>query len=661
MKRVCDLVLFAFFLFVVAQPLTTPSAVGAENKLSPRTLVHLLDYLAGDYGGAVRNGKIIDLAEHKEHLELITSAVSMAREMPELKSHEDVQNEVTEVQVFIKSLASTETVATAAQKAKLHVIRITELSTSPDEWPQIARGRIVFEQMCSSCHGIQGKGDGPAAVALHPHPSNFFDANLMTTLTPFKIFNAVREGIPGTAMIANPAINDSDLWAVAFYTESLRHQWISEEEKQIYYDGPVKKLSLADVANLSDSELVAKIPGSEKDRKLAVAALRVHSTSEDPRNKTRLAKNLLLEAQREYELGHVKEAKQKTLSAYLDGIEPIEPKIKARDPKLLVEVEKNMALVRGAIEEGFTPAAVKVEIGNALKTVNIVEQTVTEASLSPALTFIMSFSILFREAFEAVLVIIALLGVLRATGTMGKAEKAAHWVHGGWIAAVGLGLIFWFFSGWLLQISGAGRELMEGLISLFAVVVLLFMGFWLHSKTEISRWNLFIKGRVHAALTQGSLFGLAIISFTAVAREALEVVLFLRTIWIEGASQPGQEQLLKSAMLGGVITAFALVFFLAWALLKFSSRVPIRKLFGYSSLIMALLSFILMGKALHSIQEAGKISITLVPFDLRSDILGFYPTLETIAGQALILIVIYTLWTVGKKPAGLKNPIPSQS
>jgi high-affinity iron transporter len=50
-----------------------------------------------------------------------------------------------------------------------------------------------------------------------------------------------------------------------------------------------------------------------------------------------------------------------------------------------------------------------------------------------------------------------------------------------------MGGLVWIFSGWILTISGAGRELMEGITSLVAVLVLLYVGFWLHSKTEIHR------------------------------------------------------------------------------------------------------------------------------------------------------------------------------
>src|SRR6185312_12235258 len=98
------------------------------------------------------------------------------------------------------------------------------------------------------------------------------------------------------------------------------------------------------------------------------------------------------------------------------------------------------------------------------------------------------------------------------------AKNAARWVHAGWIAAVAVGAALWIFSGVLLQISGAGREMMEGVVSIFAVLILLYMGFWLHSKTEIGRWNAFIKTKVENAIGTGSLFGLAVISFAAVGR-----------------------------------------------------------------------------------------------------------------------------------------------
>jgi high-affinity iron transporter len=167
---------------------------------------------------------------------------------------------------------------------------------------------------------------------------------------------------------------------------------------------------------------------------------------------------------------------------------------------------------------------------------------------SPTLTFLLSFGILLREGFEAALLIVALLGVIRVSG----AKKASRWVHGGWLLAVALGLVAWFFSGWLMNISGLGRELMEAITGVITVLILLYLGFWLHSRTEINRWKAFIEVQVKSALQERNLIQLAFISFLAAFREAIETVLFLRAIWLEGGADT------KTALAAGVVAAFAL-------------------------------------------------------------------------------------------------------
>ena len=37
----------------------------------------------------------------------------------------------------------------------------------------MARGKALFAQTCATCHGPEGKGDGPGGVGLNPKPRNF--------------------------------------------------------------------------------------------------------------------------------------------------------------------------------------------------------------------------------------------------------------------------------------------------------------------------------------------------------------------------------------------------------------------------------------------------------------------------------------------------------
>jgi len=92
----------------------------------------------------------------------------------------------------------------------------------PPEAPQktpdlLALGRQQYDQLCSSCHGPQGLGDGPAAAALKPKPAIF------PKLRPsvMHVWNTLKTGVQGTGMVSYAALPDSVRWALAYYVEEL--------------------------------------------------------------------------------------------------------------------------------------------------------------------------------------------------------------------------------------------------------------------------------------------------------------------------------------------------------------------------------------------------------------------------------------------------------
>jgi mono/diheme cytochrome c family protein len=62
------------------------------------------------------------------------------------------------------------------------------------------RGRALYERHCAVCHGLDGRGDTPVGRLLKPHPRNFTDPIEMARLTVDRIYRAIKEGRPGTAM-----------------------------------------------------------------------------------------------------------------------------------------------------------------------------------------------------------------------------------------------------------------------------------------------------------------------------------------------------------------------------------------------------------------------------------------------------------------------------
>lgn len=85
-----------------------------------------------------------------------------------------------------------------------------------------AQGRQVFQEHCTTCHGSEGQGDGPAAAALHPKPADLTAAHV-DDHTDGTLFWWLTHGIPGTAMPAwEETLSETARWSAIHYIRSLR-------------------------------------------------------------------------------------------------------------------------------------------------------------------------------------------------------------------------------------------------------------------------------------------------------------------------------------------------------------------------------------------------------------------------------------------------------
>ncbi|WP_460880999.1 FTR1 family iron permease [Pontibacter rugosus] len=424
-------------------------------------------------------------------------------------------------------------------------------------------------------------------------------------------------------------------YELAFYVKSLRFRdtGIDSTALEKLFNQAEADVTLSDAATLNDRELQARLSESGEKATAKVAAVRLHSPEGHSLNSLQLAREYIAGSLDAYRKSAFGVARQKALAAYLEGIEPVEAQLRANDPQFTVAIEAQMLRLRKAVEDRKPVGQVKKEAEKSLEMVSQAGKLIQDTKLTFWLSLLLTASILLREGVEAFLIIAVVLAIIRTSGT----KKALPWLHGGWLAAILVGLLGWFFSGWILEISGRGREMMEGAVSLLAVVVLVFVGFWLHSNSHARQWKAFIEDKVHRLLNKERMIGLAVFSFMVVFREAFESVLFLRAISLETSPEN------QSAIGFGVAAAFIVIALLVILFLRFSQRIPVRQLFRYSSWVVTLLAVILIGKGIHSIQESGIFSVTGLPLDFRVDWLGLYPTMETVLSQALLLAVILSL------------------
>lgn len=66
-------------------------------------------------------------------------------------------------------------------------------ATQPSGDP-VAAGKQLFMQICSTCHGPEGKGDGPASAALEPKPRNLTDPTVMAPMSERYLFELISRG-----------------------------------------------------------------------------------------------------------------------------------------------------------------------------------------------------------------------------------------------------------------------------------------------------------------------------------------------------------------------------------------------------------------------------------------------------------------------------------
>jgi len=271
--------------------------------------------------------------------------------------------------------------------------------------------------------------------------------------------------------------------------------------------------------------------------------------------------------------------------------------------------------------------------------------------------------IVFREVFEAGLIVGIVLAVTRAV------RHRNQWIAGGVIAGVLAACVVAAFAGALSNLfAGMGQELFNAAILIVAVVMLTWHNVWM------ARHGSELAGELRAAgqaVVDGSksLLALAVVVGVAVLREGSEVVLFLYGV-LAGGSDSG-----LSVALGGLagLVLGALVCMLTYfGLLK----IPTRALFTTTTILIALLAAGMAAQAVAFLEKANWLTaLDNVVWDsgwLLSDsslpgkglhtLIGYtdQPTAMQLAVYLAILAVTFVLMRLYGAPTKTVRPAPAE-
>ena len=588
----------------------------AEPAGSAQAL-HLLGYLGADYPATVANGQVLDSGEYAEQLEFYGVLQGLIAGLPANPGKAALEQGVARLGQNIRERRDGAEVAALARQLGADLVSSYGISLTPRTVPDPARGAELFARHCSSCHGAQGSGDGPAAAGLEPPPANMHNAARMDRLSLYDLFNSISLGVEGTAMPAFAArLNDRERWDLASHVASL-------SAAPLAVDGV--RFTLEQLAGVTPEQVAAE---QGPEALAAFRAQRAHPPlpQRDPQQLIAFARDTLGRSLAAYRAGQHAQAYELAVAAYLEGFELVESGLNNVDAGQRKATEKAMMAYRQGVQDGVPAETAAQLLAQAQAALDKSADVLASGQMSPWVSFLSALLILLREGVEAILVLAAILAYLNKTGQ----SDATRSVHFGWSLAILAGIVTWAVAAYLIDVSGTQRELLEGGSALFASVVLLWVGVWMHDRRHAAAWQDYIK---NSLVGSGGRFGFALLAFISIYRELFEIILFYETLWLQ-AGPAGH-----GMVLGGSAAALVLLLGIAWVILRGSRRLPLATFFGINAVLLCSLSVVFAGHGVSALQEAGILKTHPVPF-VDIDWLGVRADALSLGAQLLALLAV---------------------
>ncbi|MCD8777336.1 FTR1 family protein [Mammaliicoccus sciuri] len=306
----------------------------------------------------------------------------------------------------------------------------------------------------------------------------------------------------------------------------------------------------------------------------------------------------------------------------------VESEISTRNGALYTKIEQKIPQYAGQLDEDN-----KDDIGSQLETLNQeIKSTISKTSY----TFWDAALILLREGVEALLIIMALLTVTRKS----EQTKASKWIVAGSVIGIVLSIALAFIFKAIFENLGSTRELTEGLVGIGSVILMIIVGIWLHSKSSLDSWQNFINKNMDKAMSTGSIVTFGLVAFLSVFREGAETIIFYLGI----VGKISTWSLILGIIVASVILALIAIFFN-----QITKWIPIHRLFFIMSLFIFILAFKILGVSIHTLQILNIVpqhTINHLPF---IDLIGFYPTYETLIPQLALVILVVIYYAMSKK------------
>ena len=332
--------------------------------------------------------------------------------------------------------------------------------------------------------------------------------------------------------------------------------------------------------------------------------------------------DILVKAKEQFNNNNLNEAKL-NIKKFIEIWPSVEGEVQTRNSSLYTKIETELPviMVTGDYQKLDTI------VNDLLKIDTTSEYTLIDASL-----------ILLREGLEALVIIIALVSSMNAIGY----KKGIKYVWGGAILGIFTSVVMSFILTSLFPVisSATNREILEGLVGIVAVFVMILVGIWLHSKSNIKSWNEYINKNIDKAINSGSFISIFSLSFLAVFREGAETILFYTGII---------PFITMKNLIFGLLLAFLVLIIVGLILIFATNKIKLHNLFFILTYLIYILSFKMLGVSIYMLQVVRYIPLTIINNFPTIEFLGIYANYQVVCAQVLLIIVLFGLNLLMKK------------
>ncbi|MEK4229855.1 FTR1 family iron permease [Solibacillus sp. FSL H8-0538] len=320
-----------------------------------------------------------------------------------------------------------------------------------------------------------------------------------------------------------------------------------------------------------------------------------------------------------------------TLTEFIIMWPNVEIDVSTRNGSLYTKIEGDFPILVSELRKSSPDVdSVKAQLNYFKKEIQILQE-------DGDYTFWDSALILLREGLEALLIIMVLVSFLKKSNQ----EKMVKWIYSG----AALGVVLSALAAVLLSVLfqsisvNTSREMLEGYVGLFAAIMMIGIGIWLHNKSSVTSWNSYLSKQLSSAISKKSVLAMAGISFLSVFREGAETILFYVGVAPKMAT--------FDFVLGIIVACLCLLVF-AFVLFKLSVKIPVHLFFLAATIFIYVLAFKIIGTSLHTLQLTSVIPTNIIHALPVVSSIGFYPTIETMIGQAILLLICGVVITIKK-------------